>query len=123
MNKEQQKIEVGKCVCSLYGNCELDRIECPYSDCFADAVATEVIDKGYRKVDDKLCLKHGEKDYYLTEEDAKDEKACEDCQKQARQETAKEIFNKLIKTAEEFNGLLPFWALKAWALEYGVEIE
>lgn len=39
-------------------------------------------------------------------------------------ETAKEIFNKLIKIAEdEFKGSLPFGVLKAWALEYGVEIE
>lgn len=48
-DKEQQKIEIGKCVCNNYGDCKLDRLECPYSDCFADAVATEVIEKGYRK--------------------------------------------------------------------------
>lgn len=50
MEKEQQKIEIGKCVCSQYGNCKLDRMECPYSDCFADDVATSIMDKGYRKL-------------------------------------------------------------------------
>ena len=41
-----------------------------------------------------------------------------------RKETAKEIFNKLIKiTEDEFKGSLPFGVLKAWALEYGLEVE
>ena len=39
-------------------------------------------------------------------------------------ETAKEIFNTLIKIAvNEFGGTLPLGVLKAWAIEYGVEVE
>lgn len=43
--------------------------------------------------------------------------------KQARKEMAKEIFAKLIEVAGRFDGKLPIGVLKAWAMEYDVEVD
>ena len=40
-----QKVAIGQCLCEHYGHCELDRMECPYNDCLADQVATNVMGK------------------------------------------------------------------------------
>ena len=41
----------------------------------------------------------------------------------ARKETAKEIFTKLIEVAKNNDNKLSIGLLKAWAIEYGVEVE
>ena len=41
---------------------------------------------------------------------------------EVRKEMAKEIFSKLIEVAGRFDGKLPIGVLKAWAIEYGVEV-
>lgn len=96
--------------------------------------AEALYNAGYRKVGEKFCLKHSEKDYYLTEEDAKGEKACEDCREQVRKETAKEIYKLLLGT-EHIKELEQKehceWWVSRWRIEdlnrvfkaYGVEIE
>ena len=38
-------------------------------------------------------------------------------------EVRKEIFSKLIEVSKNFDGNLPLGVLKAWAIEYGVEVE
>ena len=38
-------------------------------------------------------------------------------------EVRKEIFDKLIEVSKNFDGNLPLWALKAWAIEFGVEVD
>ena len=40
-----------------------------------------------------------------------------------RQTMVKEIFTKLIEVAGRFDGKLPIGVLKAWAIEYDVEVE
>lgn len=85
-------------------------------------------------IGEKFCLKHSEKDYYLTEEDAKGEKACEDCREQVRKETAEEIYRMLLGT-EHIKELEQKehceWWVSRWRIEdlnrvfkeFGVEIE
>ena len=41
----------------------------------------------------------------------------------ARKETAKEIFTKLIEVAKNNDNKISIGLLKAWAIEYGVEVE
>lgn len=78
-------------------------------------------------IGEKFCLKHSEKDYYLTEEDAKGEKACEDCREQVRKETAKEILQELYNEAVGMNNetvdLSAYYIKNTLAKEYGVEVE
>ena len=38
-------------------------------------------------------------------------------------EVRKEVFNKLIEVSKNFDGNLPLGVLKAWAIEFGVEVE
>ena len=39
------------------------------------------------------------------------------------EEVRKEIFSKLIEVSKNFEGVLPVGVLKAWAIEFGVEVE
>ena len=38
-------------------------------------------------------------------------------------EVRKEVFDKLIEVSKNFEGVLPIGVLKAWAIEFGVEVE
>ena len=40
-----------------------------------------------------------------------------------KEEVRKEVFDKLIEVSKNFEGVLPIGVLKAWAIEFGVEVE
>lgn len=53
----EQLEEVGKCVCEHYGDCRLNC--CLFStidkdNCFANQVATKVMDKGFRQIEKEV---------------------------------------------------------------------
>lgn len=85
------------------------RHKCENQCCtMADIVAEELYTIGYRQ---------------LTDYAIKVLRQARELKYEACKETAKEIFKKLIKTAENFDGYLPLGVLKAWAIEYEVEVE
>lgn len=141
-DKEQQIEEMNSIMQEAYNDhCEnVSCVKCPYFGmqhgkneemstfcCQNYLEATTLYNAGYRKVDEKFCLKHSEKDYCLTEEDAKGEKACEDCREKVRKGKAKEILQELYDEANGMNNktveLSAHYIKNTLAKGCGVEID
>lgn len=107
MTREQQIEEIAKIIRASYSK----------SPCTTD-VAEEIYSAGYRKTfisdlasDTQKAFKEG----YI--------RGNIDGMSLARKETAKEIFTKLIEVAKNNDNKLSIGLLKAWAIEYGVDVE
>lgn len=47
----KEKIELGQIFCGEYSeDCQVDRLQCPFSDCMAEVWAEEILSLGYRKI-------------------------------------------------------------------------
>lgn len=120
---DKQQIE--KFATDLCKACSLKNCKSEYPPCVkAEWVSEALYNAGYRKV----------KDYELTVSlnilDEEWEKIKNECLERVeyniteiQKQTAKAIFTKLIEVAKNNDNKLSIGLLKAWAIEYGVEVE
>lgn len=140
------------CTPNCYGCCGDNELDFAYCLDIADNFEKELANLDYRKVaDDEVVIKKSEYEKKLNEyyeqgkvsafsdiEEQKDVRVLtkEEFYKlqptiiydleaidKAKQETAKEIFTKLIEVAKNNDNKISIGLLKAWAIEYDVEVE
>lgn len=78
-------------------------------------IAESIVDGGYQKISEGYILIHKDPTK-RTEEEI-------EWLVNHNKEVREEVFDKLIKVSGNFNESLPVGVLKAWAIEFGVEIK